>query len=269
MSISAKNNPTVKGLLKKLSDLGQPFDLPEAWGAERAIRNLKVFVSAATPGVCPVCGRKLATLVNRITVGISVPALQRPLLKHVIEAFHEGFDATQKAYNYAHATPDPRSIAYLNERVILLSEKTADRLKGNLKYELVEGMKNAESIKEIKQRLKPIFDDMEDYELERLARNEVMDAMNEGRIEAYREDGGVRYKVWRAALKDKRTANDSKRLAGQIQPLDKPFVDPETGKTCDHPPNRPNCRCGTIPLEELPDDIVYRGDLMYHPSYST
>ena len=267
MTISAAKDPAVKKLLARAAALGYPFDLPSAWGAAHAKAVLKTIVSAATPGACPVCGRKLEVLINKITVGISVPALQKPLLKRVIEAFHEGFDATQKTYGYARATPDPRSIAYLNERVIILSEKTADRLKGDLKYELVEGMKNAESIKEIKQRLKPIFDNMEDYELERLARNEVMDSLNEGRVEAYREDGNVRYKVWRAALKDKRTADDSKRLAGQIQPLNKPFVDPKTGKVCDHPPNRPNCRCGTVPLEELPEDVIYRGELMYHPLY--
>jgi len=267
MTISAAKDPTVKKLLKRVAELGYPFELPAAWGADRAKKVLKTVISAATPSACPACGRKLEILINRITIGVSAPALQKPLLKHVIASFHEGFDATQKTYGYAHATPDERAIAYLRERVIVLSEKTADRLKGDLKYELVEGMKNSESILQIKQRLKPIFEDMDDYELERLARNEVMDSLNEGRMEAYREDGDVRFKVWRAALKDDRTADDSKRLAGQIQPLGKPFIDPLTGKTCDHPPNRPNCRCGTVPLEELPEDIVYRGDLMYHPAY--
>jgi SPP1 gp7 family putative phage head morphogenesis protein len=267
MTVSAANDPTVKRLLKRVAELGYPFELPAAWGVDRAKKVLQTVVSAATPGTCPVCGKKLATLVNRITVGVSVPALQKPLLSHVLSAFMDGFDATQKTYGFAHSMPDPRSIAYLNERVILLSEKTANRLKGDMKYELVEGMKNGESITQIKQRLAPIFEDMEDYELERLARNEVLNATNEGRMEAYREDGDVKYKVWRAALKDKRTADDSKRLAGQIQPLDKPFIDPLNGKTCDHPPNRPNCRCGTVPLEELPEDIVYRGELMYHPLY--
>lgn len=212
---------------------------------------------------------KMGTLINRIVLSISAPALNSRLIKYVMRSFQTSFDDTQAEFDFKRSSPDPRAIDYLNERVIVLSEKTADRLKGDLKYELVEGMKNAESITQIKQRLKPIFNDMEDYELERLARNEVMDSLNEGRMEAYREDGDVRYKVWRAALNDKRTADDSKRLAGQIQPLNKPFIDPQTGKTCDHPPNRPNCRCGTVPLEELPEDIIYRGDLMYHPLYST
>ena len=267
MTKSAANDPEVKALVARLKKLGYPDLIDKSWGAARAKRNLSVFLSAISPTVCPVCGGKLGTLVGKITAGMSGAALTKQLLPRVLDAFQTGFDKTQQTYDYEQTSPDPRSVAYLHERVIILSEKTANRLKGDLKYELVEGMKNGESIKEIKQRLKPIFDDMKDYELERLARNEVMDAMNEGRMEAYREDGDVRYKVWKAALKNARTAEDSKRLAGQIQPLDKPFVDPETGKTCDHPPNRPNCRCGVIPLEELPEDIVYRGELMYHPQY--
>ena len=207
------------------------------------------------------------TLIDKITDSISASALKKRLLKHVLSSFETSYGDTQDKYDYFKTKPDPRAVKYLDERIIILSDKTADRLKGNLKYELVEGMKNTESITDIKQRLKPIFDDMKDYELERLARTEVMDAMNEGRLEAYREDGDVRYKVWKAALNNSRTADDSKRLAGQVQPLGAQFVDPETGKTCDHPPNRPNCRCGTVPLEELPDDIVYRGDLMYYPRY--
>lgn len=206
--------------------------------------------------------------INRITLAISAKALEKRLFKHVLQSFEVSYGDTQEEYGFMRASPDLRAIDYLRERTILLSEKTADRLKGDLKYQLMEGMKGTESITEIKQRIKPIFDDMQDYELERLARNEVMDALNEGRMEAARDDGDTRYKVWQAALKDARTADDSKRLAGQIQLLEEQFVDPKTGKQCDHAPNRPNCRCGIIFLEELPDNIIHRGELIYHPLYA-
>jgi very-short-patch-repair endonuclease len=197
--------------------------------------------------------------INRITLAVSAKALEKRLVsakalekrlfKHVLQSFEVSYGDTQEEYGFMRASPDLRAIDYLRERTIMLSEKTADRLTGDLKYQLMEGMKGMESITEIKQRLKPIFDDMKDYELERLARNEVMDALNEGRMEAARDDGDTRYKVWQAALKDARTAalkdartaDDSKRLAGQIQLLEEQFVDPKTGKQCDHAPNRPNC----------------------------
>lgn len=209
----------------------------------------------------------LTTTLNKITMGISSDALAKRLTRFVLGTFRMSYDDTQSIYGYVPSQPDERAIDYLKERIIILSEKTADRLKGDLKYQLVEGMKASESITTIKQRLKPIFDDMKDYELERLARNEVMDALNEGRMEAARDDPDTKYKVWQAALKDARTADDSKRLAGQIQLIDKQFVDVKAGKTHDHPPNRPNCRCNVIFIEELPDNVVYRGELMYHPDY--
>lgn len=59
MTRSAQNDPEVKELLEELEKLGYPFHLPERWGAKRAKKMLKLIISAVTPGICPVCGRKL------------------------------------------------------------------------------------------------------------------------------------------------------------------------------------------------------------------
>ena len=58
MTKSAMNDPAVMKLLEELEKLGYPMPLPEKWGVKRARKNLKVILSAVTPGICPVCGRK-------------------------------------------------------------------------------------------------------------------------------------------------------------------------------------------------------------------
>ena len=59
MTRSAENDPEVTKLLEELEKLGYPMPLPERWGAKRAKEYLKLIISAVTPGICPVCGRKL------------------------------------------------------------------------------------------------------------------------------------------------------------------------------------------------------------------
>lgn len=58
MTRSAREDPEVSALLKELEELGYPTPIPEGWGAKRAKRNLKVLISAVTPGLCPICKRK-------------------------------------------------------------------------------------------------------------------------------------------------------------------------------------------------------------------
>jgi len=60
--------------------------------------------------------------------------------------------------------------------------------------------------------------------------------------------GGPRDKPWPgpAAPLDKRVGEDSLRLHGQLRRPGEPFVDPGTGRTFMHPPNRPNDRATVI-----------------------
>ena len=202
-------------------------------------------------------------LIDKIVGALSVASFRDLLWSKVSRAFGFMFRNTQIKYGFTHATPDPLALKYLEERVFILSDKTRDRLTGNLRWELLEGIRNVESISEIKKRLDPIFTRMHDYEIERIARTETLNAMNAGRLEAYEASEVTHYKMWRAAINNKRTAADSKRLHGQIQELKDPFVDPKTGEGVMHPPNRPNCRCAMIPLRKLPENVVRKGGQMY------
>ena len=202
-------------------------------------------------------------LIDKIVGALPITAFRDLLWSKVSRAFGFMFRNTQIRYGFTHATPDPLALKYLEERVFILSDKTRDRLTGNLRWELLEGIRNTESISDIKKRLEPIFTKMHDYEIERIARTETLNAMNAGRLEAYEASEVTHYKMWRAAINNKRTAADSRRLHGQIQELSDPFVDPKTGDAVMHPPNRPNCRCAMIPLRKLPENVVRKGGQMY------
>ena len=201
-------------------------------------------------------------LIGQVLGAIAIEGFRELITKRVIDAFISSYKNTNVAFDFNRSKPDPGAIDYLKERQIILSDKSASVLEGNLKYELLQGLQNNESIDQIKRRLDTIFTGNM-VNTERIARTEVLNAQNSGRLSAYQQSGVVEYKMWQAAVNNARTAADSKRLHGQIQKLSDPFVDPKTGDACMHPPNRPNCRCTLLPLTRLPDKVITTDGQMY------
>lgn len=152
----------------------------------------------------------------------------------------------------------------LRAQIIELSERTTARMIGDLRQVLVEGANKRESLSQIMERVDEIFIGLEDWESERIVRTEVSNAVNGGRNAAWIDSGRVAYKMWwNPDISSIRTADDSKRFHGQIQELDKPFIDVKTGEAVMTPPNRPNCRCGMKPLQQLPKNVVVIAGQMY------
>lgn len=158
---------------------------------------------------------------------------------------------------------DKFTITALQDRVIELSTSTRNRVIGDLKQSLMEGVSNRESIFDLTERISESFEDMQRWQIERVARTEVMTAVNMGRNDAWIQND-VPYKVWwNAAINNKRTADDSKRMYGQIVKVDEPFRDPMNGNQFMMPPMRPNDRCTARPLRALPEDVTIIGGMMY------
>ena len=201
-------------------------------------------------------------LIDRIVGALGLSTLKNRLWQKVRQAFGYTFHGTNIEYGFARATPDPFSLKYIEDRIFILSDKTQDKLRGDLRWTILEGMRNSESTDEIKRRLDTIFEG-NTVNTERIARTEVLNAMNAGRQSAYEESGVVKYKQWRAAINNPRTAADSKWLHGQIQLICDPFLY-KNGDSFMHPPSRPNCRCTFLPLRKLPDTIVYKDGIMYN-----
>jgi len=142
-------------------------------------------------------------------------------------------------------TPDPELLDVLHDRVTLLCEKSQAKLTGDLRYQLLEGTKANESIPDLKKRVKEVFDGS-DFEIERIARNEVIDASKDGRQQAF-EKSGVKYKQWKCAAGE-RTCDACKRMDGQVVEITANFVDPLTGEEFYTTHRHPLCRCTELPM---------------------
>ena len=171
-----------------------------------------------------------------------------------------------------HLEPDIDAIAAIGIRTHALSDKTMAQAKGDLAFNanklytemdaaVKAGMSEREAHGQIETRFKGLFaESFKEWEIERLVRDQVLVATKEGRRDAWQE-GGAKYRQWTAHF-DKKTADDSKRMDGQIAAIDEPYVDPKTGDKYMISHIRPNDRCFEIPLFDLPD-YTMKGGLKY------
>ena len=206
------------------------------------------------------------SLIGQLLAAISIESFRKLLTDHILNAFVVSHNNTNIEFNFGGSKPDPNTIDYIKEREIILSDKTASKLEGDLKYELITALQNNESISQITKRLDGIFTDMMPWQLERIARSEVIDAQNAGRISAYKASDVVEYKMWIAAKggKGERVCELCASLHGQVQPIDKPFVNPNNpAESWQHPICHPNGRCTTIPLTDKPDNMIMVNGLTY------
>lgn len=206
------------------------------------------------------------SFIGQLLTAISIKSFRKLLTDHILNAFIASHNNTNIEFDFGKSKPDPNTIDYIKEREIILSDKTASKLEGDLKYELITALQNNESIGQITKRLDKIFTDMMPWQLERIARSEVIDAQNAGRISAYKASDVVEYKMWIAAKggKGERVCDLCASMHGQIRPVDKPFVNPNNpAESWQHPICHPNGRCTTVPLMDLPDNMITVNGLTY------
>ena len=86
----------------------------------------------------------------------------------------------------------------LKDQTFIASEQTIDRMTGNIMDNLKESYEAGYGIDKAAINLQDIFDDMEDWELKRVARTEINGAQNLG-AEATMIQLGVQYDRWRTA----------------------------------------------------------------------
>jgi HK97 family phage portal protein len=113
---------------------------------------------------------------------------------------------------------------------------------------LVEGVDAGEGIAEIGRRVNAIFNKrLERFQVERIARTEVLGASNEAALLSMKQSGVVKKKEWLATL-DGRTRESHAHLNGEIVDLEKEF---SNGLKYAGDPNGAaeeviNCRCAVI-----------------------
>jgi HK97 family phage portal protein len=130
------------------------------------------------------------------------------------------------------------------EKISIINDTTA----AALREQLTEGIKSGESIRELSTRVSEVFDTRKSpYELERIARTEVIGASNAAAIVSMEVSGVVDGKEWISTM-DGRTRDSHIDMDGQEVPLHEPFKFPN-GATAQFPggtglPSEDiNCRC--------------------------
>jgi SPP1 gp7 family putative phage head morphogenesis protein len=103
------------------------------------------------------------------------------------------------------------------------------------------GINENKSVKEIKESIKKDFDGFSEWRTNMIARTETNRMINEGKLIGYKETKIKGKKFWSTAI-DNRTSDICRRLNGQSQELDSPFLDEKTMKAFATPPAHPHCR---------------------------
>ena len=191
-------------------------------------------------------------------------ALLESIQDNSYNAYQESAEEASKTSN----TPmimNEDTLSILRERPLILTRSLNENTLKNIKMIIFEGVKNNTKRHEIRKKINNVLKEA-DWKAERIIRTELTNARETARQENWEKSDVVIYKKWSAKINNARTGEDSKRLHGQIQKVDDSFIDPKTGDTFMHSPNRPNCRCTIFPLYKLPKKIVMKNGIMYDAS---
>ncbi|MBN2202337.1 hypothetical protein JW777_10315, partial [bacterium] len=152
---------------------------------------------------------------ERIFAEAADPAFRDMLTAGMRKAFEEmGSDAEPVIGD--------RLSKWLNLSKEKFSFEVNDTTLASLKSELTIGLKEAESLAQITQRVKNVFGFAEDYRAQRIAITEATGTLNNGILAAYRLGGEDDYKFWlttrQSNVRDSHQATD-----GQERAFDEPF----------------------------------------------
>jgi len=123
-----------------------------------------------------------------------------------------------------------------------------EELRKKIIQEIKLGMELGESTKEISNRIKSVFDNIEDFRSMVIARTETTRIANMGSLQAYINSGLKGKKQWVSKIDD-RTSEICRYLNGQKVDLELPFIGPN-GEKYYHPPAHPLCRSSIIFIPE-------------------
>jgi hypothetical protein len=149
--------------------------------------------------------------------------------------------------------PEEEAISFLNEYVFQNLQKHSDEIGDSLRQELQRGLLNKETAKQLKQRIKNVFNDSKyTNRLKTVIRTERIRASNKGALDGatQAQESGVKLKKYLDAVLDDRTTDICKaedRKYGskeQAIPLDQDFIVKVGNKTYKAlaPPFHINCR---------------------------
>jgi len=137
----------------------------------------------------------------------------------------------------------------VDNKVFKFAENVNNTTEKRIKQQLQEGLAEGESIKEIKQRVKEIFEHRKISDAEMIARTEIISISNKAELETYKDTGLVEKKEWLATLDD-RVRDSHLMLDGEVVPVSSPFSNGlmHPGDVTGDGGEVVNCRCAMIPV---------------------
>lgn len=164
-------------------------------------------------------------------------------------------------------------IAYIERSTLRMATNFNDETLERLNKTLAEGIQAGEGIGELKQRVGDVYDNVEGYRLERIARTETLKASNDATVEAYKQTGYVTGKQW---VVNPDACEECQVFDGTTMGLDESFLpqgssyDVGSGEDArtvtndyediDQPPLHPNCRCTIVPITEADKILALDAD---------
>lgn len=141
---------------------------------------------------------------------------------------------------------------WLDDRLTFWAERTNEETARLLLSELQDAQRAGESIRDIQGRVEKVFGFSDSVRSERIARTEIQSATNHGALEAYRQSGIVREKMWLTSI-DGRERDSHREAHRQVVPLEGMFsVGGEMlaapGDTRGSAKEIINCRCTISPV---------------------
>jgi HK97 family phage portal protein len=158
---------------------------------------------------------------------------------------------------------NPKVISALEKQRIGSVNSVNSEIVKKLRKTLSIGLESAETVVELRKRVMAVFDGLEKWGAQRVARTETIWAWNEGAVQGYIQSGVVEKKEWLSSG-DSRSCDFCPTLDGKVISIEANFFDKGsnydvgerslsfTYEDVSHPPLHPNCRCTIVPvIEEL------------------
>jgi len=169
--------------------------------------------------------------------------------------------AKPRVYKRAEGEIMKSAEAYIKAKAQVVSDIFTSRVQNKVKSALLAAIRYGDTTREAIERLESVFDEEEGAYLENVARTNITDAVNTGRLEQFRDPDVADYiaAVEYSAIMDTRTTPVCQHLDGKL------FSPNDSALTELSPPNHYQCRSVLVPVmvdEDIKEeDFITEGEI--------
>lgn len=256
----------VEDLVKELNNQLQKLfaDVDKKFLAEMERRGVIALTDAERKGMVDKILSPILQDMDRLVAEMGTQAAEMGRQRTLRQLRSSGMKVTFEAFSEsAHRA--------LQERILQFSARTSARIAGDVAENLLTSFENGLGTAQAASQLEKVFEGMQRYELERIARTEINSAQNEG-VNATYQENGIQYVMWISAQDDRVRSYDKGDEADHVILHGEVIQAGETfSNGLRYPMDRSgplaeiiNCRCRTKPYfpeeGELIDETPYYPD---------